>query len=169
MNLSAPEFHRPIEVARVSPQGSRESIKADASECAALAARLQLPAVHAVGAELLVKPWRGGGLKVTGTVVADIEQVSVISLEAFRGTVRFAVERYFLQGGSVSEDEDIDVIEGGVIDLGEVAAETLGLELDPYPRKPGEQFESGAGDGPASPAKASPFAVLKVRGNPGGT
>lgn len=173
MRQQGPEFSRPLEVARVGPQGSRERLNATAPECTALARRLQLPVVHAVSADLNVRPWRGGGYKVTGEVEADIDQVSVISLETFRSTVRFPVERYFLPHGGGDSEEDIDVIEGGEIDLGEVAAETLGLELDPYPRKPGEAFETPAGEGKAeeepAPAKVSPFAVLKNRDEGGGT
>ena len=36
----------------------------------------------------------------------------------------------------------IDPIENGLIDLGEVVVETLALEIDPYPRKDGELFNS---------------------------
>jgi len=161
MKEPVPEISRPIEVARVSPVGSHEKISADAKECAALAKRLMLPAVHAVSAVLLVKPWRGGGYKVTGDVRADIEQESVISLETFRSDVVFPVERYFLSHGRVESDDDVDVIEGGVIDLGEVVAETLGLELDPYPRKPGEAFQSAGEEEPTPVIKLSPFAALK--------
>ncbi len=122
-------------------------------------------AVHAVSADLNVRPWRGGGYKVTGEVEADIDQVSVISLETFRSTVRYPVERYFLPHGGGDSEEDIDAIDGGVIDLGEVAAETLGLELDPYPRKPGEAFaraEEG-GEDPAL-AKVSPLCRAEKTG-----
>jgi uncharacterized metal-binding protein YceD (DUF177 family) len=170
MMQPVPEFSRPIEVARVSPLGSHEKIKADAKECTALAKRLLLPAVHGVSAVLLVKPWRGGGYKVTGEVIADVEQESVISLETFRSEVRFAVERYFLSHGGgegVGEDADIDLIADGVIDLGEVVTETLGLELDPYPRKPGETFASSEEPADERPvAKVSPFAVLKGKDKP---
>ena len=46
--------------------------------------------------------------------------------------------------------------------IGEIAAETLGLELDPYPRRPGETFAT-APDQPEEPlpGKVSPFAVLR--------
>lgn len=172
MKQQLPEFSRPIEVARVGAQGSRERISADAKECTALSRRLQVPGVHAVSADLNVRPWRGGGYKVTGEVTADIDQVSVISLETFRCVVRFPVERYFLPHGGGDSEDDIDIIEGGAIDLGEVAAETLGLELDPYPRKPGETFEGDGSNEAAEPevvpAKVSPFAVLKGRDRNGG-
>jgi hypothetical protein len=154
------EFSRPIEVARVANTGSHEKIVATASECAALAKRLKLPAIHAVSAHLIVKPWSGGGYKVTGEVVAEFDQESVVSLETFRDVARYPVERYFLKiARDLGDDEaDADVIEGGVIDLGEVATETIGLELDPYPRKPGEEF---AGHDEQAIAKITPFSVLK--------
>lgn len=166
MMPQVPEFSRPIEVARVGPQGSTESITADAKECVALAARLQLPAVHAVRARLHMKPWRGGGFKVKGEVKADITQVSVVSLEEFRSDVTFDVERYFLPHVNAESDEEIDAISDGIIDIGEVVAETMGIELDPYPRKPGESFQSGPDAEEERPtAKISPFAILKKNGD----
>ncbi|MCA0432518.1 MAG: DUF177 domain-containing protein [Proteobacteria bacterium] len=135
------ELSRPFTAARVSPKGSFEKIFADKAECAALARRYGVPAIHAVAAELRIKPWRGGGLNVSGEVKCDLEMVSVISLEAFRQTETFKVQRYFLPNVPEGEsDDDFDVISGGHIDLGEVVAETIALELDPYPRKPGETF-----------------------------
>jgi hypothetical protein len=142
------EFSRPLPVDRVPRKGSHEHVKADAAECAALARRFNLAALHAFSARLLAAPWRGGGLKVTGTVEADLEQTSVISLEPFRRSVSFPVERFFLppkEAGDAAED-DADPIVNGVVDLGEIAAETLGLELDPYPRKPGESFDAPEDD-----------------------
>ncbi len=157
------EFSRPIEVARVSTLGSHEKIAADNKECVALARRLKVPAVHSVSAHLHVKPWRGGGFKVSGMVKVDVEQESVVSLEVFRSTLEYPVERYFLPRLDEASEEDIDVIEDGIIDLGEVAAETLGLELDLYPRKPGEEFQSAPDLPDDEPPKVSPFAVLKPR------
>jgi uncharacterized metal-binding protein YceD (DUF177 family) len=58
------------------------------------------------------------------------------------------------------EEEEPDVIEGGSIDLGEIAAETLALALDPYPRIPGEEFHGGPEQPDAEQRPESPFAVL---------
>ena len=113
-----------------------------------------------------MKPWRGGGFKVKGEVKADITQVSVVSLEEFRSEVTFDVERYFLPHVNAESDEEIDAISDGIIDIGEVVAETLGIELDPYPRKPGESFQSGPDAAEERPtAKISPFAILKKNGD----
>ena len=161
-----PEFSRPIEVARVSALGSHEKIVADEKECAALAKRLKVPAVYSVSAHLVLKPWRGGGYKVSGTVKVDLDQESVVSLEVFRSTETFEVERYFLPKPDEASEEDIDVIQHGAIDIGEVAAETIGLDLDLYPRKPGEVFQDTNEESEETTAKISPFAVLKPKGKP---
>jgi hypothetical protein len=136
------DFSRPLLVDRVPRKGSHEVIKADPAECAVLARRFDLPNLFTLNAHFVVTPWRGGGLKVTGSVDADVEQRSVVSLEIFRHAARFAVERYFLAAKNIAENADVDAdpIVNGEIDLGAIAAETLGLELDPYPRKPGESF-----------------------------
>ncbi len=154
------EFSRPIEVARVSKTGSHEKIAADEGECRALAQRLKLPSVHGLSAHFVVQPWRGGGYKVSGEVTADLDQVSVVSLEVFRSAVTFHVERYFVAKAEDDSAAEVDVIAGGVIDLGEVAAETVGLEIDPYPRKPGEAFQPAAVPLADEPGNVTPFAVL---------
>lgn len=162
MRQLAPEFSRPLEVSRLPQAGSHEKLEATADERVKLAKRLGLPALHGLKAELQVRQWRGGGVKVTGELHADAEQVSVISLESFRQPLVYPIERYFLPAPpeqSDSEDDAIDPIVDGQIDLGELVAETLALELDPYPRKPGEEF-APAGDDEAVKGSGA-FAALK--------
>ena len=63
-----------------------------------------------------------------------------------------------------SDDDPPDEIIGNTVDLGALAAEFLGLALDPYPRKPGAEFAALTEDppgAPAAPSKVSPFAILK--------
>jgi uncharacterized metal-binding protein YceD (DUF177 family) len=140
------ELSRPLEVARVARLGSHEKITADAAECLALAKRFQVEKIYAR---------------------VDLDQQSVVSLETFRSQLTVPVERYFLNipSGEDNESEhDIDPIENGVIDLGEVVAETIALELDPYPRMPGEAFAAIIEDDPANDEKKpNPFNVLKLR------
>lgn len=160
------EFSRPLQVDRVPKAGSTEKVSADPQELKALARRMKVPAIHSLAAELRATPWRGGGLKLEGHITADIEQESVISLEAFRETVSVPVARYFLpQGRAVesAEEDDADPIDNGWIDLGEVVAETLALDLDPYPRKPGEAFPGHIEDDGVAQETPSPFAVLAAK------
>ncbi len=136
------EFSRPLMVDRVPRKGSHEHIVADEKECVALAKRFDLPKLFSFKARLLAMPWRGGGLHVTGVVEADVERISVVSLEAFRRVEKFKVDNIFLPPKIIVDavEDDAEPIENGEVDLGEVAAETMGLELDPYPRKDGEVY-----------------------------
>ena len=163
--VSTPEFSRPLQTDRVPKLGCTEKLVAETGECRALARRMNVPAIHSLYAEIRATPWRGGGIKLEGHLTADLEHVSVISLEAFRETVSVPIARYFLPSGAVSEadDDDADPIDKGWIDLGEVVAETLALDLEPYPRKPGEAFAELTELADEPMAKKSPFAVLAKR------
>ena len=158
----SPEFSRPLTVDRVPRGGSYEKIAAEARECLALAKRLDVPALHSLTAEMRATPWRGGGLKVAGSLKADLDRVSIINLEPFRQQVEFPILRYFMPVAvaATAEEAEIDPIVEGHVDLGEVVAETLALELDPYPRRPGESFADATDEPRAAPANPSPFAAL---------
>ena len=160
MKPVAYEFSRPLQVDRVPKLGSHERIAAHEKECAALAKRLGLPRLHSLGGLLKATPWRGGGLKITGTLTAEVDQVSVVSLETFTSTLEYAIERYFLppRTGTPTAEEDVETIENGSVDLGEILAETMALELDPYPRREGEVFNDIEEE--PEPAKISPFTSL---------
>ena len=160
------EFSRPLQVDRVPKLGSTEKLSADPEELKALARRFKIPALHALTAEIRATPWRGGGMKLEGYITADMEQVSVVSLEPFRETVSVPLARYFLPHGAVVDNEqedDADPIDNGWIDLGEVVAETLALDLDPYPRKPGEAFPGHVEDDGEDAKVPSPFAALAAK------
>ncbi len=96
---------------------------------------------------------------------ADYEQLCVVTLEPFAQTMREPVELAFAPA-AVAHEEELEVefssedppepIENGEIDAGAVACEFFALALDPYPRKPGAEFNSAE---PAD-ATASPFAAL---------
>jgi uncharacterized metal-binding protein YceD (DUF177 family) len=160
------EFSRPLQVDRVPKLGSTEKLAADPEELKALAKRLKIPALHSLTAEIRATPWRGGGMKLEGHITADLEQVSVISLEPFREAVSVPLARYFLPPGAVADNEqedDADPIDNGWIDLGDVVTETLALDLDPYPRKPGEDFRGHVEDDGVTDKAPSPFAVLAAK------
>jgi len=164
MTEPRPELSRPVEVSRIPLTGSTETIVAEPAERALIAERLRLPAVHSLTAELVLIRWRGEGVKVTGKFTAEIEQICSVTLDPFRASVSDSIERYFLpQAGPADEDADIDPLEEGMIELGEVVVESLSLALDPYPRKPGAEFHSPSDDSASAPEAASassPFAAL---------
>jgi uncharacterized metal-binding protein YceD (DUF177 family) len=160
------EFSRPLRVDRVPEVGSVEEIAAEPEELVRLAQRLGLPGMAALSASLQVDRARGGGVHVRGHLAADLTQTCVVTLEDFPVSISVPVDRYYmpasvLAGDEHPEDEDIDPIENGEIDLGELVAETLALSLDPYPRKPGVAFlENSATGDEESETQMKPFAEL---------
>lgn len=164
-----PEFSRKLVVERIPPEGEEETIEATEEERAALARRFDLPVVHRLKGRFDAHPWQGGGLVLTAEIEADIEQVCVVSLEPFPVHVHDQAERYFLAANSPGrhpavlsleslEEEEPETIQGGMIDIGEIASEMLGLALDPYPRRPGAVFE---GDKPENGEEKGAFASLR--------
>jgi hypothetical protein len=154
------EFSRPLLVDRIPNLGSNDRLAADEKECAAIAKRLGIPKVYSLTGFLKSLPWRGGGVKVSGPLNAEFDQISVVSLETFRSSLATEIERYFLPAhkGTDASEEDVDIIDHGVIDLGEILTETMALELDPYPRKPGEVFQDIQED--VETGKVTPFTGL---------
>ena len=160
------EFPRPLDITRVPAHGCTEKISADPEECAALAARLGLPAIHALAAELQISRWRGEGLKIKGRFTADLEQTCVVSLDMFRAALTDTFESYFLPASRAAgaddatiEEGDAEPFENGIIDMGEAVAEALALALDPYPKKPGVTFTDLVEE-PEEPGQRNPFAGL---------
>lgn len=165
------EMSRPVQVDRIPAGGSREEVTADAKELRSLEKRFGLPALHGLRATLDLARWRGNGVRITGTVTADIEQVCIVSLDPFRSELTEPVQRFFVPRSSVSgapetvlDEAEIDIIERGVIDLGEMVSEIVALALDSYPKRPGVAFASPADpEYPAEEAAAgNPFAALEA-------
>lgn len=160
----------------VAPAGTHAALTADAEALATLAKIADVPAVAALRAEFVVRPWGRDGFAIEGRVTAELTQSCVVSLEPVPGRVDETVslklappealakweEKHDEEGG-IDLDLDADVpeaLEGGVIDLGAVALEHFLVGIDPYPRKEGAVFDAdaaGVGDGRA---QLSPFAAL---------
>jgi uncharacterized metal-binding protein YceD (DUF177 family) len=155
------EFPRPMTLDRIGAQGLTMTIDATEAECAALAERMGLPAVYAVSCGFrLVRESRDKVL-AHGHLRARVVRTCVISLEDFETEVEDRFDVRFVPSGEEDEDVDPDSVdeipfEGNMIDLGEAAAEQLGLALDPYPRMPGVEMPEVEDD-----PEPHPFAVLR--------
>jgi uncharacterized metal-binding protein YceD (DUF177 family) len=156
-----PEFHRPISLDRIGPHGLDLTIEATPAECSALAVRMNLPAVLAVSCEFhLIRETRDKVL-ARGVLRATVTQTCVISLDDFDSPVGETFQVRFVPSGEESDDIDPESddeipFEGNLIDLGEAAAEQLGLALDPYPRMPGVELPATEDD-----PDPHPFAALR--------
>jgi uncharacterized metal-binding protein YceD (DUF177 family) len=156
-----PEFHRPLSLDRIGPHGLDLTVEATPAECAALAVRMNLPGVLAVSCVFhLIREGRDIVL-ARGALHARITQTCVISLDDFDAPVEEVFQVRFVPSGDESDDIDPESddeipFEGNQLDLGEAAAEQLGLALDPYPRMPGVEMPA-AEDEP----EPHPFAALR--------
>jgi len=146
-----PELSRPLAVTDIPPTGRMMRVEANAAERMALARRLRLPAVEALACDFTLMREAGGVIAAAGDLLARVIQVCVATAEEFSAPVEERFSIRFVPAGRVSEGFDPDTpdeipYEGGMLDLGEAAAEQLALALDPWPRKPdlGEQPPDGA-------------------------
>jgi Large ribosomal RNA subunit accumulation protein YceD len=154
-----PELHRPIAVEHIGPGGLDVAVEANAAECAALAARMDIPAVLSLTCRFHLARDSAGGLLAHASLTARVVQTCVVSLEDFAAPVEehFAVR--CVPAGEESDDADPGALDeiayaDGVLDLGEAAAEQLALALDPYPRAPGAVLPDIQDEAPAGPFDA---------------
>ncbi|WP_066807973.1 YceD family protein [Sphingomonas asaccharolytica] len=160
------EFERPQRVDTIGDDARTVEIDADAQERAALAKRFDLIGIEKLTGKFTIRR-DAAGIVADGRVQAAVTQACSITGDPLPATVDEQVALRFVAEADAGQDEvelgdsDIDVIpyEGGTIDLGEVAAETMALALDPFPRGPNAEAvlkEAGV----LSEEQASPFGVL---------
>lgn len=167
--------HR-VSVARLPQAGMPVTLTADGRELERLAETFELVQVSVFTAEMLVKKWRKDGVRITGTVKADIVQSCVVSLEPLNAKVSNEIDTIFVPENSklsrpkISGDGEIvldyegpdlpETFSGDSIDVGALAQEMFGLAIDPYPRKEGAALELPSEEADIEEKKPSPFAKL---------
>jgi len=141
--MTAPEFSR-LERIDTIGEGEREiSVTATESERAALAERFGLKAIERLEGVFRVRR-DAGGIVARGNVQASVVQSCVVTDDPLPVTLDEPVALRFVAEGEPEADEielDEDALDtmsfdGAAIDLGEAAAETMALALDPFPRGP---------------------------------
>lgn len=148
---SPPELHRPVRLSRIASTGSEMVVEANEAERAALATRMELPAILSLTCRFRLKPEPHGVIAAGGELTASVVQNCVVTLEDFEAPVGESFTVRFVPAGTEKDDPDPDAVdeipyEGDVIDLGEAAAEQLALSLDPYPRSPGAELPEAPED-----------------------
>lgn len=140
--MTAPEFSRPHRLDQIGAGESRARVEADAGERAALAKRFGLVAIEALAADYALRR-DAAGVVARGHLSAKVTQSCVVTGEPLPATIEEDFAIRFVPETEGDPDEEIELSEdecdtvfyaGGAIDLGEAAAETLALSLDPFPR-----------------------------------
>ena len=144
-------------------------LEADEAARVRIARSLALDDLPELAAEVEAAPWLDG-VRLSGRWRARVVQTCGVTLDPFETAlagefeVRAAPEGSPAVSGPVREaaidpeaEDPPDVLEGDRIDLAAYVVEHLALDVDPYPRKPGAEFQS-----PEPEREASPFDILKT-------
>jgi hypothetical protein len=157
-----PELSRRVLTEHIARSESAITVEANPAERVAIAERLMVPAIASLRCVWTLRPRQAGMIEGHGALQAKLTQACVVSLDPFDVTIAESFEVHFILEGRESDDDDPDapdelIYDGVAVDLGEATVEQLALSLDPYPRKPGVEFdisdENGAGGAFAALAK----------------
>ncbi|NLI26645.1 MAG: DUF177 domain-containing protein [Acetobacter sp.] len=151
MSFNNPEFSRRVAAGRVGIHGLDMKVAATEAECRALAKRFGLPAILSLTCQFRLTEVPGHTIQGEGRLHARVVQNCVVTLDEFTEqvrenfTVRFMPVSRIVSGQHEDPDSpDVIPFEGDSLDLGEAAAEQLGLILEPYPRRPGAKLPAEA-------------------------
>lgn len=146
------------------------TLEPDEAARAELAKSLGLESLPMLRARLHVRPWLDGA-EITGRFQARVEQICGVTLDPFESDLDGDLDVKVVPPGSLNAPIDSgggeaemdleapdppDVLDSEDIDLAAYLIEHLALEIDPFPRKPGAEF-----DYTPETKEESPFAVLK--------
>jgi uncharacterized metal-binding protein YceD (DUF177 family) len=137
--MSAVEFSRPIDVARLGAAEVRYDIAATEAERTALARRFDLLSLDRLEAQVTLRRVARGMVRMNAALSADLVQTDVVTLDPVPGrieddfTLLFAAEASDA-GALDPEAELVEPLAGGRIDIAEAVVQQLSLAIDPYPR-----------------------------------
>jgi uncharacterized metal-binding protein YceD (DUF177 family) len=164
-----PEFSRPVRLDEIGEAPRSIAVSADPAECQALARRFALVSIAKLEAEGLVHR-DGETVHVAGRLRAEAVQSCVATGDPLPATLDVPFILRFVPEEKADLPEEVELSEDdcdtltyadSAIDLGEAAAETLALSLDPFPRSP-DADEALKAAGVVDETEVGPFAALKA-------
>jgi uncharacterized metal-binding protein YceD (DUF177 family) len=166
--MTAPEFSRPVRIDTIGEGPRTLNVEAEEVERINLARRFGLLAIDRLAADLKLSR-QGSDVAMAGTLSAKVVQACVATGEPLEAAIeiRFALS-FRPQPEAAGPDEEVELGEAeldvvfydkAMIDVGEAVAETLLLNLDPYPRARGAE-EALREAGVKSEEEAGPFGAL---------
>lgn len=163
-----PEFSRLLAADPASAKIISVQLSASVSECAALAKRFGVEAIQDLRADCRLSGLATANrMRLEVTFSAEVRQLCIITLEPVVTNINAKFFREYTPPAFTEDAQEIvidpdaddppEAIPEGGIDAGEAVAEQLGLEIDPFPRAPGAEFEEIK----ESEQADHPFAQLK--------
>jgi uncharacterized metal-binding protein YceD (DUF177 family) len=168
--MTRAEFSRPVGIDTLGESPRAMAVAAEADERAGLTRRFGLLALDRLTAELVLSR-NGERIHLDGTLRAEVVQACVASGVPVPAALIVPFDIVFrpqpVAGDAdeeveLSEDElDVVFYDRAEIDVGEAVAETLSLNLDPWPRAPdAEAALRAAGVKREGEEEKGPFAAL---------
>lgn len=166
-------FTYPIQLNNISATQKFYKLNPTAEECKAIAKILQVESVSNLVAEIKLQyDKKTTFVHIEGFVSADMEQISVISLEKFSKHYETSFSEIYTTDTNYEKkrnrEEELDwqedipeVVYNNCLDLADVVIEQLALIMDYNPRKDGEQFKFISEFDEETTNKQNPFAVLQ--------
>jgi len=176
------EFSYPVDVTTIGAKGRHFDLRASREENRALAGRYEVLTIEKLVAECDIFPAKKGQFTLKATFTANVTQSCGVSLEPVTervsGSFQVALQKPVKEKPAAQaeenleidfdpEAEDVEYLKSNLVDLGELIAQYLSLEITPYPRKKtatGEELGQKIikeGDEISGAEKQNPFAVLK--------
>lgn len=168
----APPLTRTLRLVDIE-DNSEHRIAASHAEMDRIARLLDLVGLDDLIFEFRLRRGAGARIHLTGQLKARVTQTCVVSLEPTEAVVGVPVEAEFWPAPRIEELEKkgeepgqsdlLDwpyAITDGTIDLGPIVYETLAMNLDPYPKRPGVSFQWSQGAPEAESPRSGPFAAL---------
>lgn len=155
-------------VTEIPDGGLAREKAANAVERDELANALKLISVANLLASYRIDRIAGGAYRLHGQLHAACEQPCVVSLDPVPAEVDETFDIEYWPDHQPDDDagelpvlggRDVEPLENGILDVGRIIYETFAAGLNPYPRKPGAEF-NWSDDAAQSPEKLSPFAAL---------
>jgi len=161
-----PEFPFVIHPSEIGEKEQIFEIEADSAQRDALARRFDLIEIASFKARMRLRRRHGGAsLRLLGVVNACVVQRCVVTLGPVKSDVSHPFECIFSEENQrgrndVMLNDEVEPLEGDVLDIGEVASEELFLALDPYPRVPDAALTDFMPEADVGGKSRHPFAAL---------
>ncbi len=173
------EFSRPVDVTTIGAKGRRFEFQASEEERTALAERYSVVSIDQLDSICVITPAKPGRYNLSAGFTAKLVQLCSISLDPVEEIIsgKFKIILQQPERPSHSEraevdfdfdESDVEMIHSNLVDVGELIAQHLSLEINPYPRKAGVTGEElgqkiiRENDVIPDQEKKNPFDLLKT-------
>lgn len=170
MTTGAPALDWRHDEIAVPAAGHRVTREATQSERAQLASELEILACDKLVVRYTLAPEGKDSFALKGTLEAEVTQACIVTLEPVRQEIADSFDIIFSPPTRIPDTKgheaeilsgaDVEPLSGGIIDVGRIVFELVSAGLDPYPRKPGAEFDWTDPVAEASKAAGGAFAAL---------